>query len=126
MFGEYGVYLNDEMIGSVCDDQLFVEPTILGRAHAEPVSDAPPYLSAEPQTLIAADRWDDAEWLGELLGITAAEQPTPKPRKPSEARKHLRRLRPRPSRPEPVCRHQDSPIYSRTNSERYGRNWRRS
>ena len=82
MFGEYGVYVDGKMIGSVCDDQLFVKPTISGRAHAEPVSNAPPYPGAKPQMLIAADRWDDAEWLGVLLRVTAAELPTPKPRKP--------------------------------------------
>ena len=82
MFGEYGVYVEGKMIGSVCDDQLFVKPTLSGRVHAEPVSDAPPYPGAKPQMLIAADRWDDAEWLVELLRVTAAELPTPKPRKP--------------------------------------------
>ena len=82
MFGEYGVYLDGKMIGSVCDDQLFVKPTVAGRAHAEPVFDEPPYPGAKPQMLIAADRWDDAEWLAELLCITAAELPAPRPRKP--------------------------------------------
>jgi hypothetical protein len=32
--------------------------------------------------LVAADQWDDAKWLGELLRVTAAELPTPKLRKP--------------------------------------------
>lgn len=82
MFGEYGVYVDGKMIGSVCDGQLFVDPTVSGRTHAEPVSDAPPYPGAKPQMLISADRWEDAEWLGELLRITAAELPAPKPRKP--------------------------------------------
>ncbi|MFN3776243.1 TfoX/Sxy family protein [Sphingomonas parapaucimobilis] len=82
MFGEYGVYVDGKMIGSVCDDQLFVKPTVSNRAHAEPVSDAPPYPGAKPQMLISADRWENAEWLGELLRITAAELPAPKPRKP--------------------------------------------
>ena len=27
MFGEFGVYVDGKMIGSVCDDQLFVKPT---------------------------------------------------------------------------------------------------
>jgi len=81
MFGEYGVYVDGKMIGSVCDDQLFIKPTVSGQAHAEPVADAPPYPGAKPQMLIAADRWDDAEWLGELLRLTGAELPTPKPRK---------------------------------------------
>ncbi len=85
MFGEYGVYVDGKMIGSVCDDQLFVKSTVAGRAHAEPVSDAPPYSGAKPQMLIAGDRWDDAEWLGELLRVTAAELPTPKPRKPKQS-----------------------------------------
>ena len=85
MFGEFGVYVDGKMIGSVCDDQLFVKPTASGRVHAEPVHEAPPYPGAKPQLLIEADRWDDAEWFGELLRITAAELPTPKPRKPKQS-----------------------------------------
>jgi hypothetical protein len=48
------------------------------------VSDAPPYPGAKPHLLIEVDRWDDAEWLSELLRVTAAELPTPKPRKPKQ------------------------------------------
>ena len=33
-------------------------------------------------TLIEADCWDDAEWLGNVLRTTAVELPIPKPRKP--------------------------------------------
>jgi TfoX/Sxy family transcriptional regulator of competence genes len=82
MFGEYGVYVDGKMVGSVCDDQLFVKPTATGRLHATPVADASPYPGAKPHLLIEADRWDDAEWLGELLRVTAAELPNPRPRKP--------------------------------------------
>ena len=82
MFGEFGVYVHGKMIGSVCDDQLFVKPTPSGRVHAGPVPEAPPYPGAKPQLLIEADRWEDAEWLSKLLRITAAELPTPTPRKP--------------------------------------------
>ncbi|WP_197277133.1 TfoX/Sxy family protein [Sphingomonas profundi] len=96
MFGEYGVYVDGKMIGSVCDDQLFVKPTASGRVHAEPVSDAPPYPGAKPQMLIEADRWDDAEWLSELLRVTAAELPAAKPRNRSGARKQPRRNDPFP------------------------------
>lgn len=94
MFGEYGVYVDGKMIGSVCDDQLFVKPTVSVRVHAELVSDAAPNPSAKPQMLIAVDRWDDVEWLGELLRVTAAELPKSMPRKPKQARNHLRRNRP--------------------------------
>jgi TfoX/Sxy family transcriptional regulator of competence genes len=51
MFGEYGLYVDGKMIGSVCDDQLFVKPTASGRVHAEPVSDAPPNPDAKPQMM---------------------------------------------------------------------------
>ena len=61
MFGEYGIYVDGKMIGSVCDDRLYVKPTASGRAHAEPASDAPPYPGAKPHLLIEADRWDDVE-----------------------------------------------------------------
>jgi hypothetical protein len=33
--------------------------------------------------LIDADRWDDADWLGELIRISTAELPSPK-RKPAK------------------------------------------
>lgn len=82
MFGEYGVYVDGKMIGSICDDQLYVKPTASGRLHAEPVLEASPYPGAKPHLLIERDRWDDAEWLGGLLRVTAAELPIPKPRKP--------------------------------------------
>jgi TfoX/Sxy family transcriptional regulator of competence genes len=85
MFGEYGVHLDGKMIGTVCDDQLYLKPTASGRSHAEPVSEAPPYPGSKPNLLIEADRWDDADWLGELLRLTAAELPTPRPRKPKKA-----------------------------------------
>ncbi len=85
MFGEYGVYLDGKMIGSICDDQLYVKPTASGRLHADPVSEAPPYPGAKPHLLIEADRWDDAEWLGILLRATAAELPIPKARKPKRS-----------------------------------------
>ncbi len=86
MFGEYGVYLDGKMIGSICDDKLYVKPTASGRLHAKPVSEAPPYLGAKPHLLIEADRWDDAEWLSNLMRATAAELPIPKPRKPKRSK----------------------------------------
>lgn len=85
MFGEYGVYVDGKMIGSICDDQLYVKPTTSGRLLAEPVSEAPPYPGARPHLLIEADRWEDAQWLGDLLRVTAAELPIPKPRKPKRS-----------------------------------------
>ncbi|PCD04755.1 competence protein TfoX [Sphingomonas spermidinifaciens] len=80
MFGEYGLYRGRKLVALVCDDQLFVKPTAAGRALAPDAEEAPPYPGAKPSLLIDADRWDDAEWLGDLLQQTAAELPLPKPR----------------------------------------------
>jgi TfoX/Sxy family transcriptional regulator of competence genes len=85
MFGEYGVYVDGKMIGSICDDQLYLKPTASGRRHAEPVSEASPYPGAKPHLLIGTDRWEDAEWLSDLLRLTAAELPIPKLRKPKRS-----------------------------------------
>ena len=51
MFGEYGVYVDGKMVGSICDDQLYVKPTASGRLHTEPVLEAPPYPGARPHLL---------------------------------------------------------------------------
>jgi TfoX/Sxy family transcriptional regulator of competence genes len=85
MFGEYGVYVDGKMIGSICDDQLYVKPTASGRLHAEPVSEAPPYPGAKPHLLIETHRCDHAEWLSDPLRVTAAELPISKPRKPKQS-----------------------------------------
>lgn len=81
MFGEYGLYVDGKIVGSICDDRLYLKPTEAGRRHAAPVPEAPPYPGAKPHLLIEADRWDDAEWLSDLLRRTTADLPAPKSRK---------------------------------------------
>ncbi len=82
MFGEYGVYSQGKLVALVCDDQLFVKPTPKGRAFIGEASvvEGSPYPGAKPYLQIEGDLWDDFEWLGELIGIVAAELPTPAPR----------------------------------------------
>ena len=84
MFGEYGVYVDGKMIGSVCDDQLFVKPTLGGRAYiGEPV-EAPPYPGAKLSFLIEG-HIDDREWLVGLIEVTTRELPAPKSKRPKPA-----------------------------------------
>ena len=83
MFGEYGLYIAGKMIGSVCDDRLFIKPTAGGRTIASEANDAAPYPGAKQQMLIEADRWEDTDWLCELLRVTVTDLPTPKPKKPT-------------------------------------------
>lgn len=83
MFGEYGIYCNGKMVALVCDDQFFVKPTVAGKNFAGSISEGSPYPGAKPHLLIAGERWDDRDWLVELLKLTEAELPLPK-KKPAK------------------------------------------
>ena len=71
MFGEFAVYCDGKVVALICDDQLYVKPTVGGRALlvGDPV-EAPPYPGAKPHFLVT-DRVDDREWLGALIAATA-------------------------------------------------------
>ena len=79
MFGEYAIYCDGKVVALVCEDQLFVKPTKEGKAYIGNVVEAPAYKGAKSSFLISGDQWDDADWLAELIKITAA--PLPKPKK---------------------------------------------
>lgn len=75
MFGEYGIFCGDKMVALVCDDKLFVKPTIRGRAYIGDVVEAPPYPGAKPSFLIPTKKLEDIEWLSGLIKITVEELP---------------------------------------------------
>ena len=77
MFGEYGLYCGGVLVGSICDDRLYIKPTAAGRAHAGAVAEVAPYPGAKPCLLIADDRWAAVHWLAELVRATAAALPAP-------------------------------------------------
>ncbi len=81
MFGEYGVYCGGKLVALICQDQLFVKPTEAGRAFIGTPDEQPPYRGAKPSFLIPAEGLEDADWLAELIRISAEELPLPKPRK---------------------------------------------
>lgn len=78
MFGEYGLYCDGKYVASVCDDQLFVKPTPGGRDFIGEVTEAPPYPEAKLCFLISGEKWDDADWMAELIHITTRELPEKK------------------------------------------------
>lgn len=80
MFGEYAVYCDGKVVALICDDQLFVKPTTAGRALIGDCETACPYPGAKPYLLIAGDYWDDSEYLSQLIKLTSAELPLPKPK----------------------------------------------
>jgi TfoX/Sxy family transcriptional regulator of competence genes len=77
MFGEYGLYSGGKMVALVCDDALYVKPTAAGRTFIGECEEGQPYPNAKPHFLIAAERWDDADWLSRLILSTASELPVP-------------------------------------------------
>ncbi len=78
MFGEYAVYCDKKTVALVCDDQLFVKPTISGKAFIGSYEEGYPFEGAKLWLLISGDQWDDHEWLTRLIVSTAAELPLPK------------------------------------------------
>lgn len=77
MFGEYALYCDGKVVALVCDDQLFVKPTVSGRSYIGECIEGFPYPGAKPWFLISGDFWDDPDWLTELIVITANELPVP-------------------------------------------------
>ena len=80
MFGEYAVYCGKKVVALICDNQLFVKQTAGGKEFIGEALEAPAYAGAKPSFLIE-DRLEDRDWLGDLIRITAAELPEPKPKK---------------------------------------------
>jgi TfoX/Sxy family transcriptional regulator of competence genes len=81
MFGEYAIYCDDKVVALVCDDRLFVKPTLGGRTFVGEPVEAPPYPKARPHFVIE-DKLDEREWLSEFIRVTARELPEPRPKKP--------------------------------------------
>jgi DNA transformation protein and related proteins len=76
MFGEAAVYLQNKVIGLVCDNQFFLNATGPGRAKIGVPKEAPPFPGASNWFLMAD--LDDPEFLADLVRTTAAALPNPK------------------------------------------------
>ncbi len=85
MFGEFGLYCDGKIIGSVCDNKLFVKQTEAGRSFIGEINEAPPYPGAKPQLWIE-EKVEDREWLSQLIRLTANELPAPKPKRKPKRR----------------------------------------
>ncbi|RZK54232.1 MAG: TfoX family protein [Pedobacter sp.] len=80
MFGEYGIYADEKLFALVCDNKLFVKPTISGRAFIGNVVEASPYDGAKPSFLIE-EKIEDSDWLSQLIRISLTELPPTKVKK---------------------------------------------
>jgi hypothetical protein len=69
-----------------------LKPTSAGRAFLGQVTEASPYKGAKPCFLIDGERWDDRDWMSQLVRLSAAELPLPvkRVRKTSLSKTQLR------------------------------------
>ena len=81
MFGEYAIYCNEKVVALVCDDRLFIKPTAEGKIFIDEYDEGLPYPGAKPWLLIPEEKWDEQEWLSQLIQITAMSLPLPKPKR---------------------------------------------
>ncbi len=86
MFGEYAIYCNEKVVALVCDNRLFIKPTQKGRSFIGEVVEAPAYPGARMSFLIE-EKFEDREWLSDLVRLTAEELPQPKPKRPKRISK---------------------------------------
>lgn len=80
MFGEYAIYCDSKVVALICDNQLFIKPTKAWREFIVDIVEAPAYPGAKMSFLIE-DKFEDSDWISELIRITAQELPEPKPKK---------------------------------------------
>ena len=80
MFVEYGIYSDGKLFGVICDNKLFVKPTIKGREFIGNPTELSAYKGAKPSFLIE-DKVEDSKWLSDIVKITLDGLPEPKIKK---------------------------------------------
>lgn len=85
-FGEYGIYLDDKVIGFVCDNSLFIKPAEATAQLTRDLPIRPPYPGAKDYP-VADELLDDTDALKALLLATERALPAARPKKPRALRK---------------------------------------
>lgn len=75
MFGDYGLYCDGIIVGLICDDNLFLKQTGLGRCLLKEAVLRQPYQGAKDHFHITDI--DDREYLSELVKATFRELQVP-------------------------------------------------
>lgn len=79
MFGEYGIYCNEKIIGVICDNQFFVKKTKAGADICPDCREAAPYTGAKAHFVI--ESVDDRELMARFISASYDELLAPKPKK---------------------------------------------
>ena len=77
MFGEYGLYCDDKVVGFVCDDTIFLKqnPSTQG------LELGPAYPGSKDYAIANADLMEDSDALRALVQASADALPAPKPKR---------------------------------------------
>ncbi len=82
MFGEYALYFDGKVVGLICDNTLFIKITDTGKSFiGKYYKEGFAYPKAKPSMVIDEERIEDRQWLCDLIELTSANLPTPKPKK---------------------------------------------
>jgi TfoX/Sxy family transcriptional regulator of competence genes len=82
MFGEYGLYCDEKVVGFICDDLLFIKPSAGDADFAPETIAAPCYPGSKDYWLLNGSQVDNTQWLQAFVQSTADALPAPKPKKP--------------------------------------------
>lgn len=99
MFGEYGIYCDEKMVGLICDDTLFIKPSDAEEALFALTDAAPPYPGAKPYRRVTVDALENRDWLRHAIQASADAPPPPPPKKPRALPKSTNERAPHPRRP---------------------------
>jgi TfoX/Sxy family transcriptional regulator of competence genes len=80
MFGEYALYVDEKVVGFLCDNRTLLKPTEAGRAFFETPEVGYPYPGSKDYW-VADEVVEEAPRFQDLLRATASELPPPKPKK---------------------------------------------
>jgi len=83
MFGEYALYLEGKTVAFVCDDTLFIKPTVGALALLPDTEQGPTYPSSKDY-IIGSEVLDDPDLCARVLRVVASETAPPKPKKPKK------------------------------------------
>ena len=86
MFGEYGIYYDDKVVGFICDDTLFIKPSDVDKTVLDGTVMAPAYPGSKLYHSVPGDLLEDADWLQKAIRATADALPAPKPKKPKASK----------------------------------------
>jgi TfoX/Sxy family transcriptional regulator of competence genes len=78
MFGEYALYCDGKVVALICDNQLFLKPTEVGKTLLSQPVEQSPFPGAKPMWLVTDEFLEDREWLCQMVNAASEVLPFPK------------------------------------------------